>query len=510
MSKVKIVLLSITVVAIAVAGLLYYWWETGELDLYVPMFRSNCAECHSSDLRGTEHGPALIDTELKYGDTVADLINSIANRHEGTQSDNFKDTLSEVDIKGLAIFIGERRLGQRFTDFRFDTKINLPDQPLSTEEHGFRIEAFATGLDPMSFSIEPLPGGSFLLTEKERGLTIISAEGVQSDLIAGTPQTGSSINVMGIKYGAGWLLDVAIHPDYEDNGWIYLHYTDLCPTGCVDTEPMSTSMNRLDRGRIRDGKWVDVETIWQTDPVWYTSQVDTAAGGRIAFDDSGHIYISVGMRDAYGPQDMTNPSGKIHRINLDGSVPADNPFVVSSQNVGDLPFTHQTIWTYGHRSPQGLEWNYNQGNAWNAEMGPRGGDEINELIAGRNYGWPYFSLGLEYSGGHVERHKAKSVEFDVESIEQTLVDITPSPAISSFAFYNGDQFPKWKDNMLLGSLKGSSLFRLVFDGNKLVHRETLFKDLSRIRDVEIGYDGFVYLLLENKTDSQIVRLVPAT
>ena len=510
MSKLKIVLLSVIVLAIAASGFLYYWWVSGELDPYVPMFRSNCAQCHSSDLGGTTAGPALIDTELKHGDTIADLVDSIANRHEGTGSPNFKDTLTEVEIKGLAIFIGERRLGQRFTDFRFDTQISIPDQPLETQEYSIRIEAFATGLDSMAFSIEPLPDGSFLLTEKERGLTIISADGAQSELITGTPQTGSSINIMGIKYGAGWLLDVAIHPDYEDNGWIYLHYTDLCPTECVDTDPLETSMNRLDRGRIRAGAWVDVETIWRTDPAWYTSRVDTGAGGRIAFDDSGHVYISVGIRDEYGPQDLANPSGKIHRVNLDGSVPADNPFVVSSQNDAGLPFTQQTTWTYGHRSPQGLEWNGNQGLVWNAEMGPRGGDEINELIPGRNYGWPYFSLGLEYSGEQVERHKSKHIEFDAASIEQTLVDITPSPAISSFAFYDGDRFPNWKDNMLLGSLKGSSLFRLVFNGNELVHRETLFKDLARIRDVEIGHDGFVYLLLENETDSQIVRVVPAT
>jgi glucose/arabinose dehydrogenase len=149
----------------------------------------------------------------------------------------------------------------------------------------------------------------------------------------------------------------------------------------------------------------------------------------------------------------------------------------------------------------------NQRQVWNAEMGPRGGDEINELLSGRNYGWPYFSLGLEYTGGDVERHKSKNIEFEVSTIEQTLVDITPSPAISSFAFYNHDRFTNWKDNLLLGSLKGSSLFRYVFDGKKVVHKETLIKDLARIRDVEIGYDGLVYLLLENKNGSKIVRLV---
>ena len=509
MSKLKVFLLSFVGLVVAVGLAALYFWETGNLDMYVPMFAANCGECHGSDLRGSETATALIETNLEYGDTVADLIASIKNRHDGTGSPDFESTLSRQQIKGLSIYIAERRLGQRFTDFRFDTEVVVQEQPLQSEEHLFRIELFADNLDPMAFCIEPMRDGSLLLTERERGLSIISPDGIQSELISGTPQTGDSLDIMGIKYGTGWLLDIAKHPNYENNNWLYLHYTDLCPTDCVDSEPLDTSMNRLDRGRIKDGEWVEVETIWQTDPAWYTSRADTGAGGRIAFDDSGHVYISVGMRDAYGPQDMNNPSGKIHRVNDDGTVPADNPFVVSTGNSPDeLPFTQQTIWTYGHRSPQGLEWNYKQRSVWNTEMGPRGGDEINELLAGRNYGWPYFSLGLEYSGGDVERHKPRNIEFDTSTIEQTLVDITPSPAISSFAFYNHDRFAHWKDNLLLGSLKGSSLFRYVFDGNKVVHKETLIKDLARIRDVEIGYDGFVYLLLEVKNGSMIVRLVP--
>lgn len=470
------------------------------------MIAINCAECHGSDLKGTKLATALIDTDLKYGETVPELIASIKTRHDGS---DFESTLTPQQIKGMSIYVAERRLGQRFTDFRFDTEIDVSEKIIQSEQHSFRLEVVADQLDPMAFCIEPMPDGSFLLTEKERGLSIISPDGVQSELIKGTPRTGDSIDVMGIKYGTGWILDVAKHPDYESNGWLYLHYTDLCPEGCVDAEPTSASMNRLDRGRIRGGQWVDVETIWQSDKSWYTSGADTGAGGRIAFDNMGHVYISVGIRAAYGPQDLTNPSGKIHRVNYDGTVPNDNPFVVDSgASKSELPFTQQTIWTYGHRSPQGLEWNYMQHRIWNAEMGPRGGDEINELLPGKNYGWPNFSMGLEYSGGEVERHKKDNPEFDYSTIEHTLVDITPSPAISSFAFYNHDKFANWKDNLLLGSLKGSSLFRYVFEGNKVVHKETLVKDLARIRDVEIGYDGLIYLLLENKNGSKIVRLVP--
>ena len=413
----------------------------------------------------------------------------------------------------IAIYIGERRLGQRFTEFQFDREVDIPSGVQSSEEHDFVIQTVIDGLDPLIFSIEPMPDGSLLVSEKERGLSIVSIDGIQSDLIEGTPETGRSIDIMGVQYGSGWLLDVAIHPDYENNGWIYLHYTDLCGDQCGNSV-FPASMNRLDRGRIVDGKWVDVQTIWRAPREFYVATPDTGAGGRIAFDDSGHVFLSMGIKSADGgqdtsAQDLTNPYGKIHRVRDDGTIPLDNPFIVGTNpNREDGEFTRKSIWTYGHRSPQGLEWHPVRKRVWNSEMGPRGGDELNELLPGRNYGWPYHSLGLEYAGMHVERHKLKSVEFDASEVEQTLVDITPSPAISSFVVYSGDGFPRWQDNVLIGSLKGSSLFRMVFDGRTLVHRETLIKDLARIRDVEVGFDGLPYLLLENESGSLIVRLVP--
>jgi len=170
--------------------------------------------------------------------------------------------------------------------------------------------------------------------------------------------------------------------------------------------------------------------------------------------------------------------------------------------------SRRTVWTYGHRSPQGLEWHSERQRVWNSEMGPRGGDELNELLPGRNYGWPYDSQGLEYSGIYVERYKQNNLEFDTAQVEQSLVDFTPSPAISSFAFYQGDRFSNWRNNVLIGSLKGNTLYRLVFDGTQLLHREVLLEDLARIRDIEVGFDGLVYLLLENAAGSSIVRLRP--
>jgi len=515
MSWWKILLISVGVLVLGGIGVAWYVMNIYDIDPYIPMFADNCASCHGAELQGSDRGPALVDVTLNGGDSVSDLQHSISNAHLDIVAGGFAGQLSDVEMKGLAIYVGERRMGQAFTNFQFDREMVIPSTIQSSDEHSFSIETVIDGLDPLIFSIEPLPDGTLLVSEKERGLSIVSRDGTQSDLIEGTPATGGSFDVMGIQYGSGWHLDVAAHPEYEDNGWIYLHYTELCAERCNDLFNRS-SMNRVDRGRIVDGKWQDVETIWQAPLRFYSSTPDTGAGGRIAFDDSGHVYLSIGIKSSdegsesdTSPQDLSSPYGKIHRVDDDGSIPLDNPFAVSSGTSPETEFYRQSIWTFGHRSPQGLEWNQERGRIWNSEMGPRGGDEVNELLPGRNYGWPYDSLGLEYSTIHVERYKQSATEFDTSEVEQTLVDITPSPGISSFAFYTGDQFPSWQGNVLIGSLKGSSLYRIAFDGKRVVHRETLIRDLARIRDVEIGYDGLVYLLLENKAGSAIVRLVPA-
>ena len=204
------------------------------------------------------------------------------------------------------------------------------------------------------------------------------------------------------------------------------------------------------------------------------------------------------------------PFGKIHRVNDDGSIPPDNPFAGQWQDKSaNGASVRRSIWTYGHRSSQGLEWHPGRRTVWNSEMGPRGGDEVNELHPGRNYGWPYVSAGMEYLGTAVERHKLDNVEFDADDTQAPLLDITPSPAISSFVFYEGDAFAGWQGDVLIGSLKGNSLFRLVFDGAEFQRQETLIRDLARIRDVEVGYDGHVYLLLESKGGARIVALRPA-
>jgi glucose/arabinose dehydrogenase/cytochrome c553 len=482
--------------------------NTQEQDAFQAVYSEACAVCHGENGEGAAQGTPLVGVELKHGESIAELTKSIADGFPDTGMPAWSDTLEPAEIRRLAILISERRSSLAYTDFKIEASLAIPDGVIDSELHDFRVETVASGLDPLPFSIAPLPDGSILLTEKTRGLSIISPDGLQSDLIAGAPQAyddGFEAPGVLLVYGTGWLLDVALHPDYGENGWIYLSFGDRC-TGCnaLSQDGRPVSMTKLIRGRIEDGAWTDEEVIWSVDLEMYTPMVDMVAGGRITFDGAGNLFLSVGMKglaNYLGVQDLSLPYGKIHRMRDDGSLPEDNPFV-------ENPNAMATIWTYGHRSPQGLEFDRATGQLWGTEMGPRGGDEVNLLLPGRNYGWPLYSKGLDYDGTPVEYWKELGIELDLDAIEQPVVDLTPSPAVSSFIVYDGSAFPQWRQNLIVGTLKARELYRMVLEEDQVVHRETLLSDFARIRDIETAPDGTILLLIEQASGSRILRLVP--
>jgi glucose/arabinose dehydrogenase len=483
---------------------------SAQQDSFVALYNDNCAVCHGENLEGAPQGTPLAGVDLRHGDSIAAISKSIAEGLPLTTMPAWSRTLDHTQIQKLAIYIAERRAKLAYTDFKVAAPLVIPEGILESDVHAFRIETVAAGLDPLPFSIAPLPDGRILLSEKTRGLSVISADGGQSKLVPGTPEAyddGFEVPGVLLTYGLGWIMDVAPHPDFAENGWIYLHYGDRC-SDCNTASRESgrpVSMNKLIRGRIENGEWVDEQTIWSADIETYTGMPDMGAGGRIAFDDSDRVFISVGIKglgEHVGVQDLGLPYGKIHRINDDGSIPADNPFV-------HVPGALQTIWTYGHRSPQGLEFDAQTGRLWGTEMGPRGGDELNLLLPGRNYGWPLYSKGINYDGTPVEFGPALGIEFDLNDIEQPVVDLTPSPAVSSFVIYEGNAFPRWQHNLIVGTLKATELYRMVVEGDQVVHKEVLLRAFGRIRDVEAGPDGAIYLLIEHASGGQIVRLVPA-
>jgi glucose/arabinose dehydrogenase len=418
-------------------------------------------------------------------------------------------TLDEDTIRRLAIFIGEQRASLSYADFKVAAAPAIPTGPVASELFSFRVETVAEGIDPLPYSIAPLPDGRILVTEKTQGLRIVSPQGDLSAPIRGTPvafDDGFQMPGILLVYGQGYLLDVAPHPDFARNGWIYLSYTDRCSdcNAASRAGGQPVSMVALMRGRIEGGAWVDGETIWKTDVERYTAMPDMAAGGRIAFDDDGHVFLTVGIKggsEIAGVQDLSLPYGKIHRLNDDGSIPDDNPFNGQANALA-------SIWTYGHRSPQGLEFDPRTRQLWGTEMGQRGGDEVNLLERGRNYGWPRVSKGMQYDGRPVDFAAELCIEFDLDEIEQPVVDLTPAPAVSSFVVYDGAAFPAWRDNLLVGTLKATELYRMVVEGRRVTHTETLLAGLGRIRDVELDADGSVYLLLEHDAGGRLVRLVP--
>ncbi|MDA9367447.1 PQQ-dependent sugar dehydrogenase [Gammaproteobacteria bacterium] len=468
------------------------------------LYAEQCAVCHGSELQGEAIGVPLVGLDLLHGDSLEELAISIADGFPESGMPAWSETLSTNQIRTLAVFIVEQRDSMPNGVFNTLTPIQFPAGVVASEKHSFTAVPVVDGLEELIFSMAILPDRQFLVTEKTRGLRLISADGQQSTMIQGTPKAYH--NDDNPRGGVGWMLEVVLHPEYADNGWIYLHFSDRCEDCNTYSRQFKrpASMNKVVRGRIEGDQWVDQETIIEFDFESYQIGSDIGAGGRVAFDQEGHLFFSIGARSPNtmsGVQDLALPWGKIHRVNLDGSIPEDNPYV------GDVSAL-DSIWSRGHRSPQGLEINPLNGDLWSTEMGPRGGDELNIIGPGNNYGWPLHSLGINYSGTEVNYGRDELEYFDIDDIEMPLVDFTPSPAVSSFIFYQGDAFPEWKNDILMGTLKSMQLFRFSFDGNRVIEQEILLDDFARVRDIESGIDGEVYLLLENGAGSKIARLMP--
>lgn len=469
------------------------------------LFNANCAVCHGEELQGAPQGTPLIGRELTGGESMDALRASISAGSPDKGMPAWSSTLDAEAVKTLAMFIIEYRNG--WSGLNMLGELEIDESPIDTQQHRLRLEPLARGLDPKPYSIAVMPDGTVIVTEKMYGLRTITPEGEVSALVKGTPRTHADVFATAeegsVEFGAGWVLDVALHPDFESNGWVYLHYTERCAT-CGDVikndQNVPTSQNVLVRGRIKDGRWVDQETIWKPDIFDHNYYLDVVAGGRIAFDPEGYVFITVGMRSMDAIQDLASPYGKTHRFRDDGAVPSDNPYV------GD-PTAYDTIWTVGHRSPQGLAFNPRTRELWGTEHGPRGGDELNRLLPGRNYGWPLFSAGQNYDGS-VVAHGRTASELELADTEQPTVGWTPSIAISNLLVYDGAAFPGWRGDFLIGSLKASDLYRVRFGESGVVEQETVVENIGRIRDLDVDRDGVVYLLVEHASGTQIVKVVP--
>jgi glucose/arabinose dehydrogenase len=438
----------------------------------VGVFAERCAACHGASLEGGQ-AKTLLDDEWRYGGDDASMLASIRDGRPDAGMPPFGAMMSEQEIRALVIFIRERADEAR----RAKTVYAKPkgDEVVKSEEHEFRIESVVdAGLDT-PWSLAFLPDGRMLVTEKPGRLRIVTP-GQPPQQVLGVPAVWS--------VGQGGLLDVAVHPDYATNGWIYLSYTH----GGPDASAMTAVM----RARLKDGALVDQQTLYDP-PVELYRTGPNHFGSRFVFD-KGYLFFTIGERDHRDDaQDLTRPNGKVHRIFDDGRLPEDNPFV---KTAGAYP----TIWSYGHRNPQGLARHPVTGELYDAEHGPRGGDEINRVEPGKNYGWPVITYGMNYDGTAITNLTAK------EGMEQPVTYWTPSIAVCAIDFYVGDRFPRWKNDMLVSSLAAQELRRLRIEGGRVTKQEVLFKGIGRIRDVVVGPDGLVYVAFN--VPDRIARLVP--
>jgi len=437
------------------------------------IWKETCASCHGEQLQGGQ-APTLLDDEWSFGGDDASLARSVREGNVDAGMPAFGELLDDKDVRALVIYIRERRAEHE----REGTTFAAPrgDSVVRSEEHGFRVETLVDGLD-IPWSIAFLPDGGLLVTEKPGRLRIVEHGKLVPEPVAGIPVVWSE--------GQGGLLDVTVHPDYATNGWVYLSYSDPGPDG--------TAMTAVVRGRIRDGHWVDEETLFRA-PVALYRRARVHFGSRFVFDGKGHLFFTIGERGHQDDaQDLTRPNGKVHRIHDDGRIPKDNPFA-------DRPGAIPSIWSYGHRNPQGLAEDPVSGDLWDAEHGPRGGDELNIVVRGRNYGWPVITYGMNYDGTPITDLTAK------EGLEQPVLHWTPSIAVCAIDFYRGDRFPRWKNDLLVSSLAAEELRRVVVEGGRVTKQEVLFKGIGRVRDVVSGPDGYVYVSLE---PGRVARLVPA-
>jgi aldose sugar dehydrogenase len=374
--------------------------------------------------------------------------------------------------------------------------VDVPTQPIASNLHTFRMVVVVDGLqDPWSIAF--LPSGEMLFTEKPGRLGILRSGADEPESIDGVPEVWYR--------GQGGLLEVAVHPRFDENRFVYLSYSK--PS--ADGEQATTAVAR---GRLEGRELVDVEDIFVAE-AW--SSGGAHFGSKLAFDASGYLFITVGdrganpfwePREAHPAQDLRNHQGTLVRLHDDGRVPADNPFAGRDDALPE-------IYSYGHRNAQGLVIHPETNDVWVTEHGPQGGDELNLVQPGRNYGWPVIGYGVQYGGRPIHEGTHR------EGMEQPVQFWTPSIATSGLLLYTGDAFPQWRGHLFVGGLDGRQIARVPLTRGEhgyqvgIMERPPLLAGWARIRDIRQGPDGHIYLAIDDRRSNgrtPIVRLEPAS
>jgi glucose/arabinose dehydrogenase len=457
-----------------------------------------CASCHGPTLQGGS-ATSLMDEDWKFGGDDASITTTIREGRAGTAMAPFKDILNDEQIRQVVFYLREQA---GVLKGKPETKVDPHGAIVKSEKQTVKLEVIAKDLET-PWGMAFLPDGRLLITERPGRLRILDKEKLLPP-VTGTPTVWVQQD--------GGLFDVAVHPGYVKNGWIYLSFSETlsgykapepdpaaaaAPQG-RGGQPFPPSMTVIVRGKIRDNAWVDQQVIFRGAPELY-SPANFHYGSRFIFDRQGHLFYSIGDKgNVESAQDLSSPLGKIHRVNDDGSVPKDNPFVKTPGAVG-------SIWSYGHRNPQGLAFDPVTNKLWATEHGPNGGDELNLIEPGKNYGWAVVSYGMQPGITKSEQ----------EGMVSPKAYWTPTIAPAGIVFYNGNRYPGWKNSLLVGCLGGQQLRRIEITKDVVTHQEVVFNEYGRVRDILIGPDGLLYVALSlpgqrvfDTTAGVIIRMLP--
>jgi len=431
-------------------------------------YKSYCAGCHGDKM------DAFVDRKWKHGKTREDLFKSIKVGYPDGGMPSYTATFKDDEVYALADYIMNGIKNRERYDFE---KTAVKENLFTSEQQNIVLDTIANGAESF-WGMAFLPNGEILTTTKVGTLYKIGTDKTKTK-ITGLPEVNSD--------GQGGLMEVLLHPNYASNGYIYLSYSAIKKE---NNQTLTTTA--ILRATIVNNELQDKKIIFEALPY---SKTRHHYGCRMVFGKDGLLYFSVGERgnEKQNPQSRANDLGKIHRIKDDGSIPANNPFANNNE-------MKPSIFSYGNRNPQGLTFHPTTGELWSHEHGPRGGDEINIIEGGKNYGWPAISYGINYNGTVLTEKTA------LPGMEQPLHYWIPSIAPSGMAFVTGDKYKNWKGNLMVGSLRFKYLNRCVIKNGKVEKEELLLKNIGRLRDVKMGNDGYLYIAVENP--GYIFRLMP--
>ncbi|MEM7681666.1 MAG: PQQ-dependent sugar dehydrogenase [Planctomycetota bacterium] len=466
-------------------GCLLAWWiapTPAHADFNVnEVWSQQCARCHGDDGAGA-NATSLLDDEWLSDGTDRGLFLATKEGQPDFGMPAYGETLADEEIWALTNHIYELR--ERDRKKREPAPTPGADGVIDSQHERYRIETMIEDGLETPWSVAALPDGRWVVAEKPGRLRVWDGQDL-SPPVRGIPDVRDR--------GQGGLLDIEPHPDYADNGWLYLSFAD---PQRVDGQGLG--MTKVVRGKITSGRWVDQQTIWEVPESQY-ARGHVHYGCRLVFDGQGYLFIAIGDRGRRDPaQDLAAPEGKVHRVNDDGSIPQDNPFV-------DTPGAMASTWSYGHRNPQGMVFDPDAGALWITEHGPRGGDELNRIDPGANYGWPIVSHGINYNGRSFVTPWPD--EDDPPGMIPPTMRWLPSIAVCGLDRGDGQAFPGWEGDLFAGGLVGQVVERLRVRDGRVVEREEIVRNLGRVRDVVTAPDGSIVVVLNGP--NKVVRLVPA-